>query len=55
MEKIDKWQVKKDLEKMGWDIPFKMHYLNDPTPAFSETPEQYSHTLSTIILDTTEF
>ena len=31
-------QVKKDLEKLGWDICLKMHYLDEPTPAFSETP-----------------
>ena len=37
-EKIDKWQVKNDLEKLGWDICLKMHYLGEPTPAFSETP-----------------
>ena len=37
-EKIDKWQVKKDLEKLGRDIRLKMHYLDEPTPVFSETP-----------------
>ena len=37
-EKIEKWQVKKDLEKLGRDISLKMHYLDGPTPAFSETP-----------------
>ena len=37
-EKIDKWQVKKDLEKLVWDNRLKMHYLDEPTPAFSETP-----------------
>ena len=36
-EKIDKWQVKKDLEKLGQDIFLKMHYLDELTPAFSET------------------
>ena len=30
--------MKKDLEKLGWDICLKMHYLDEPTPAFSETP-----------------
>ena len=37
-EKIDKWQVKKDLEKLGRYICLKMHYLDEPTSAFSETP-----------------
>ena len=30
--------MKKDLEKLGRDIRLKMHYLDEPTPAFSETP-----------------
>ena len=30
-EKIDKWQVKKDLEKLGRDIRLKMHYLKVPS------------------------
>ena len=37
-EKIDKWQVKKDLEKLERDIRLKMYYLDEPTPAFSEIP-----------------
>ena len=37
-EKIDKRQVKKDLEKLGRDIRLKMHYLDEPTHIFSETP-----------------
>ena len=30
--------MKKDLEKLGQDICLKMHYLDELTPAFSETP-----------------
>ena len=37
-EKIDRWQVKKDLEKLGRDIRLKMHYRDEPTHIFSETP-----------------
>ena len=36
LEKIDKWQVKKDLEKLGQDICLKIHCLDKPTPAFLE-------------------
>ena len=35
---MDKWQVKKALEKLGQDIRLKRYYLDEPTPAFSETP-----------------
>ena len=38
LEKINKWQVKKDLENLGRDIRLKMHYLDEPTPAFAEIP-----------------
>ena len=38
LEKIDKWQSKKDLEKLRRDIRLKIHYLDEPSPAFSETP-----------------
>ena len=38
LEKIVKWQVKKDLEKLGWGICPEMRYLDEPTPTFSETP-----------------
>ena len=38
LEKVDKWQVEKELERLGWEIRLKMHYLDKPTPAFSETP-----------------
>ena len=37
-EKSDKWQLTKDLEKLWRDIRLKMHYLDEPTSAFSETP-----------------
>ena len=38
LEKVDKWQVEKDLGKLARDIRLKMHYLDEPTPAFSKTP-----------------
>ena len=38
LEKVDKWQVEKDLGKLACDIRLKMHYLDEPTPAFSKTP-----------------
>ena len=37
-EKIEKWRVKKDLEKLGREIHLKMHYLNKPKPLISEVP-----------------
>ena len=37
-EKIDHWQVKNDLEKFGRIIRLKMHFLNEPSPSFSEVP-----------------
>ena len=30
--------MKKALEKLGQDIRLKRYYLDEPTPAFSETP-----------------
>ena len=30
--------MKNDLGKLGWDIRLKMHYLDEPTHIFSETP-----------------
>ena len=30
--------MKKDLEKLGRGIRLKMHYLDEPTTAFSKTP-----------------
>ena len=38
LEKVDKWQVEKDLGKLARDIRLKMHYLDEPTPTFSKTP-----------------
>ena len=38
LEKVDKWQLEKDLGKLARDIRLKMHYLDEPTPAFSKTP-----------------
>ena len=37
-EKIDRWQVKQDLEKFGRNLRLKIYYLDQPTPYFSETP-----------------
>ena len=37
-EKIDRWQVKNDLEKFGRSIRFKMCFLNEPSPSFSKVP-----------------
>ena len=36
-EKIDRWQVKQDLEKFGRNFRLKIYYLDQPTPYFSET------------------
>ena len=37
-EKIDRFQLKQDLEKFGRNLKLKMYYLDQPTPFFSETP-----------------
>ena len=37
-EKIDRWQVKQDLEKFVRNLRLKIYYLDQPTPYFSETP-----------------
>ena len=37
-EKINNWQAKKDLEKLGREIRLKMYYLDEPTHIFSEIP-----------------
>ena len=36
LEKIDRWQLKNDLEKSGRNIRLKMQFLNEPTHSFSE-------------------
>ena len=38
LEKIDRWQVKNDLEKFGRSIRFKMRFLNESSPSFSKVP-----------------
>ena len=37
-EKLDRYHIKKDLERLGRDIKLKMYYKTKPTPAFSEKP-----------------
>ena len=37
-EKIDRSQVKQDLEKFGRNLRLKIYYLDQPTPHFFETP-----------------
>ena len=37
-EKLDRYQTKKDLERLGRDIKLKMYYKSEPTSAFSENP-----------------
>ena len=37
-EKIDRLQIKKDLEKFGRASRLKRYYANEPTPSFSEGP-----------------
>ena len=37
-EKLDRYQIKKDLERLGRDIILKIDYKTEPTPAFSEKP-----------------
>ena len=37
-EKIDRWQVKNDLEKLGRSIRFKMRFLNEPSRSFPKVP-----------------
>ena len=37
-ERIDREQVKRDLERFGRNIKLKLHFMDNPTPAFSETP-----------------
>ena len=37
-EKIDRCQIKRDLEKFGRNFRLKMYYLDQPTSAFSEVP-----------------
>ena len=34
--------MKKDSENLGRDIRLKMHYLDEPTPAFSEIPSSWT-------------
>ena len=38
-EKLDHYQIKKDLERLRRDIKLRMHYKTDATPAFSENKE----------------
>ena len=45
--------MKKDLEKLGRDIHLKMHYLDKPTPTFSEIPAfKVSSSWTPLICDT---
>ena len=37
-EKLDRLQIKNDLEKLGRDIKLRMFYQNDLSPSFSEKP-----------------
>lgn len=37
-EKLDRQQVKIDLEKFGRNIKSKMHFFNEPSSPFSEVP-----------------
>ena len=35
-EKFVRYQIKKDLERLGRDIKLKMYYKTEPTPVFPE-------------------
>ena len=37
-EKINRCQLKEDLEKFGRNIRLRMHFANEITPTFSESP-----------------
>ena len=37
-EKLDRLQIKNDLEKLGRDIKLRIFYQNDLSPSFSEEP-----------------
>ena len=37
-EKLDCYQIKNDLERLGRNIKLKMYYKSEPKPAFSEKP-----------------
>ena len=37
-ERIDRYQLKNDLERFGRNIHLKMFYANEPTPSFSNSP-----------------
>ena len=37
-EKLDRFQIKIDLERLGREIKLKMHFKTEPTVAFSEKP-----------------
>ena len=37
-EKLDRYQIKKVLERLGRDIKLKMYYKTEPKPAFSQKP-----------------
>ena len=37
-EKINRWQLKNDLEKFGRNIRLRMHFANEVRPNFSESP-----------------
>ena len=37
-EKLDRWQIKKDLEQLGRNIRLKMFYINEASEAFSSKP-----------------
>ena len=37
-EKINRWQLKNDLEKFGRNVRLRMHFANEVTPNFSESP-----------------
>ena len=38
-EKLDHYQIKKDLQRLRRDIKLRMYYKTDATPAFSENKE----------------
>ena len=35
-EKLDRLQIKNDLERLGRDIKLRMYFKDNPTPAFAE-------------------
>ena len=37
-EKLDRLQIKNDLERLGRDIKLRMYFKDNPTPAFAEKP-----------------